>query len=205
MKSDAFQVLSRPPIRLRVFRAKLLIFSVLAALIWSASGPLRAHQVPNLVLEADFKSTGEAEFRLNLDPRLFLAEDPRSLPPVPAPWFRDQSEEEKKRTLADALAYVRAALTLFFDKEAAGELAWEFEPIDGATGMAFDEATAEVHLLARVKTRCPAGSETCWLRLEAPAKAPIVLLNRLDDQDERRPQILFPGESSRPFRHKAEP
>ncbi len=201
---DAFQVTSRPPARRCAPPPKLLIFSALIAWVWGLGGPLQAHQVPNLVLEADFKSSGEAEFRLNLDPRLFLAEDPRSLPPVPAPWYRDQSEEEKKRTLADALAYVRAAVSLFFDQEAAGELTWEFEPIDGATGLTFDDNTAEVHLLARAKTRCPAASETCWLRLEMPAKAPVVLLNRLDEQDERQPQILFPGESSRPFRHKAE-
>jgi hypothetical protein len=87
-----------------------LILSVLLAFCL----PLGAHQVPNLTLEADFKSSGEAEFRLNLDPRLFLADDPRSLPPIPAPWYRDQSEDEKKQTLADALAYVRSALTFFF-------------------------------------------------------------------------------------------
>jgi hypothetical protein len=90
----------------------------------------------------------------------------------------------------------------FFDDQAAAELTWEFKPIDGATGMAFDDNTAEVHLLATVKTRSPEAAETCSVRLEMPAKAPAVLLNRLDEQDERRPQILFPGETSRPFRHK---
>ncbi len=185
---------TRPPAR----RLIALIVSALAAFC----PRLEAHQVPNLTLEADFKSSGEVEFRLNLDPRLFLAAEPRSLPPVPAPWYRDQSEEEKKQTLADALVYVKTALTFFFDNQAAEELAWTFEPIDGATGLAFNDTTAEVHLLATVKTRCPEATAACSVRLEAPAKAPAVLLNRLDDQDERRPQILFPGETSRPFRHK---
>ncbi len=188
----------RLPARRLVWRAVTLIFSVLLM----PFQVLEAHQVPNLTLEADFKSSGEAEFRLNLDPRLFLAPDPRSLPPVPAPWFRDQSEEEKKRTLEDALAYVRAAVTLYFDRVEAGDLAWEFEAIDGATGLAFDDQTAEVHFLARAKTLSPQTSATFSMRLEMPAKAPVVLLNRLDEQDERQPQILFPGESSRPFRHK---
>lgn len=192
----------RPSARCPFARAWMLTLSVLALL---GSG-LEAHQVPNLTLEADFKSTGEVEFRLNLDPRLFLADDPRTLPPVPAPWFRDQSAEEKQRTLADALKYVQAALTVFFDEQAASGLSWEFTPIDGATGLGFDDNTAEVHLLATVKTRCPAPSTTCSVRLEDPAKAPAVLLNRLDEQEERRPQILFPGETSRPFRHQpAEP
>lgn len=176
-----------------------LILCALAAL----SPGLRAHQVPNLTLEADFKSSGEVEFRLNLDPRLFLAADPRSLPPIPAPWYRDQSEEEKERTLADALAYVRSALTFFFDHQAADAWTWEFQPIDGATGMAFDDNTTEVHLLATARTRSPAAASACSVRLEMAAKAPAILLNRRDDQDERQPQILFPGETSRPFRHQA--
>ena len=182
----------------QVARAIALTLSALALL----GTPLKAHQIPNLTLEADFKSTGEVEFRLNLDPRLFLADDPRTLPPVPAPWFRDQSAEEKQRTFAEALKYVQAALTVFFDEQAATGLSWEFTPIDGATGLGFDDATAEVHLLATVKTRCPQQSQACSVRLEDPAKAPAVLLNRLDEQDERRPQILFPGETSRPFRHQ---
>lgn len=181
-----------------------LILNGLAVLIGCAGGALSAHQVPNLTLEADFKSTGEVEFRLNLDPRLFLSEDPRSMPPVPAPWFRDQPEEEKRRTLEDALGYVKTAVTFFFDGQAAEAFAWEFKAIDGATGEALADDTLEVHLLATVKTRCPAGSAACSVRLEMPAKAPAVLLNRLDDQDERQPQILFPGETSRPFRHTVE-
>lgn len=160
----------------------------------------RAHQVPNLTLEAEFSSSGEVEFRLNLDPRLFLAEDPKTLPPVPAPWFRDQTETEKAETLKQALAYVKTALTVLFDEQATGaDWVWEFQPIDGATGESFNDDTAEVHLLAIVKTRCPAGGKACSVRLENPAKAPTVLLNSLNQQAERRPQILFPGETSRPF------
>jgi len=171
-----------------------LIFSVLGL----AAG-VQAHQVPNLTLEAEFTTTGEVEFKLNLDPRLFLAEDPKSLPPVPAPWFRDQTEAEKADTLKTALTYVKAALTFFFDAQPAAEWTWEFQPIDGATGEAFTDETAEVHLLATVKTRCPVGGEACSVRLEDPAKAPTVLLNSVNQQAERRPQILFPGETSRPF------
>jgi hypothetical protein len=165
----------------------------------------RAHQVPNLTLEAEFSSSGEVEFRLNLDPRLFLAEDPKTLPPIPAPWYRDQTETEKADTLKQALAYVKAALTVFFDEQATGaDWVWQFQPIDGATGESFTDDTAEVHLLAIMKTRCPAGGKACSVRLEDPAKAPTVLLNSLNQQAERRPQILFPGETSRPFLYLTE-
>ncbi len=176
-----------------------LLLALLCAVL-----PAQAHQVPNLTLEAEFTSSGEVEFRLNLDPRLFLAEDPKTLPPIPAPWYRDQSETEKAETLKQALAYVKAALTIFFDDQPAGDWSWEFQPIDGATGERFSDETAEVHLLALMKTRCPVGGKACSVRLEDPAKAPTVLLNSLNQQAERRPQILFPGETSRPFHYLTE-
>jgi hypothetical protein len=159
-----------------------------------------AHQVPSLTLEADFTVEGAVTFSINLDPRLFLAEDPTTLPPIPAPWFRDQTEQARTQTLADALTYVQSALTFFFDEQKSAALTWEFVPIDGATGEPFSDTTAEVHFLAKCKTQCPANTITSSIRLEPAAKAAAVLLNSLNQQAERRPQILFPGESSRPFR-----
>ena len=173
------------------------------SLAWFLAGslPCAAHQVPNLTLETEFSPDGAVEFRLNLDPRLFLAEDPTTLPPVPAAWFRDQSTEEKNLTLANARAFVRAAITFFFDDQPVTDpLTWELTPIDGATGLPFTDETAEIHFVAICKTRRPPAAQTSSLRLEAAAKAPTVLLNSLHQQAERQPQILFPGETSRPFR-----
>lgn len=174
------------------------LVGLLTCLLLSSSA--LAHQVPSLTLEADFSPDGAVEFRVNLDPRLFLAEDPTTLPPVPAPWFRDQTEEARAQTLADATAYVQAALSFFFDDQKTAALTWKFEPIDGATGEPFTDATAEVHFLAKCQTRRPDTASASSVRLETAAKAAAVILNRLNQQAERRPQILFPGETSRPFR-----
>lgn len=195
----------QPPLRQL---ARSICRAVLVLYVGFTGTALLAHQVPNLTLEVDFSPSGEVEFRLNLDPRLFLAEDPKTLPPVPALWFREQSATEKAETLEKALTYVKAALTFMFDDQPAGKWTWEFLPIDGATGERFTDETAEVHLLATVKTRCPDGATASSVQLENPAKAPMVLLNSLSQQVERRPQILFPGETSRPFRyliHEAKP
>jgi hypothetical protein len=158
-----------------------------------------AHQVPSLTIEANFTPEGQLTLTINLDPRLFLAEDPTTLPPIAAPWFRDQSPEAKTQTLADALTYVQSALTFFFNDQPAANLIWQFEPIDGATNGPFTDTTAEVHFLATCKTQRPATATTSTVRLEPKAKAAAVLLNSLNQQTERRPQILFPGETSRPF------
>jgi hypothetical protein len=192
-------VLSSCQPKRRFFRRDYLTLKGLAFLFALAGPAAHAHQVPNLTLEVNFAAAGAVEFRLNLDPRLFLAEDPKTLPPVPAPWFRDQSETEKAATLQQALTYVKAAVTFFFDGTPADNLAWEFQPIDGATGLPFTDQTAEVHLVAIAKCQAPTDSKTSSIRLEDAAKAPTVLLNSLNQQAERRPQILFPGESSRPF------
>jgi hypothetical protein len=78
-------------------RQTLLLFASLAL------PPLtHAHQVPSLTIEANFTPEGQLTLSINLDPRLFLAEDPTTLPPIAAPWFRDQSPEAKTQTLADA-------------------------------------------------------------------------------------------------------
>lgn len=183
-----------------------LLFSLLITVILAHPARTQAHQVPSLTLEAKFTSEGAAAFSINLDPRLFLAEDPTTLPPVPAPWFRDQSEQERAQTLASAQAYVQSAITFFFDDQKAAALTWEFIPIDGATGEPFTDATAEVHFLAKCSTKCPVSAGTSSIRLEPAAKAAAVLLNSLkqidsqEEQSERRPQILFPGESSRAFK-----
>jgi hypothetical protein len=188
------------------FMPRFLLLALLASIALLHPTPLHAHQVPSLTLEAKFTAEGAAAFSINLDPRLFLAEDPTTLPPVPAPWFRDQSEQERAETLASARAYVQSAITFFFDDQKAAALTWEFIPIDGATGEPFTEATSEVHFLAQCKTTCPAAAGTSSIRLEPAAKAAAVLLNsfkKLGDQEaqsERRPQILFPGESSRAFK-----
>lgn len=179
------------------------LLTLLIALVLACPGFIGAHQVPSLTLEATFAPDGTATFALNLDPRLFLAEDPTTLPPVPAPWFRDQNDQERAETLASALAYVKSAITFFFDDQEAAALAWEFTPIDGATGEPFTDATAEVHFLAKSKTQCPDAAVASSIRLERSAKAAAVLLNKLDqqvEQRERHPQILFPGESSRAFK-----
>ena len=179
-----------PPLRILSFCLGLLL----------AIGTVSAHQVPNLTIESEFQADGTAELRVNLDPRLFLAEDPTTLPPIPASWLLTQSEAEKAETWAKAEAYVRSAVTPAYSSPPLGiELVWEFVAIDGGTGMAFTEQTAEVHLLAKAKMAVPAEAKAYTVAILMDAKAPAVLLNSFAGTMERRPQILFPGETSRPF------
>ena len=59
---------------------------------------LMAHQVPSLTVEALFSADRSYTLRINVDPRLFISDQPSSLPPVPIEWYRDQKPEELAAT-----------------------------------------------------------------------------------------------------------
>lgn len=163
-----------------------------------------AHQVPSLTVEAEFGMDGAYTLRVNVDPRLFLSDRPSELPPVPVEWYRDQSEAELAATRRSAQAYLARALTLVFSDKNESMPSCTFLPMDGATNMPLDVETREVHLLARCSARVPEGGRDFKLALGKDANVSMILLNSLAGKAERRPQVLFPGETSRAFRLVAE-
>ena len=168
-------------------------------LIASASG-LLAHQIPSLTVEAEFGADGSYSLKVNVDPRLFLSDRPSELPPVPVEWYRDQSETELAETRRSALAYLRRALTLIFTGNTVAFPSCTFLPMDGATNMPLEAETREVHLLAQCSARLPEGASDFKIALGSDANVSMILLNSLAGKAERRPQVLFPGETSRAFK-----
>ncbi len=163
----------------------------------------QAHQVPNITTEALFRSNGEFALKISLDPRVFLSDQPTSLPPVPAEWFTSQSETEVNETWTAASGYLKRSFELHFDGEVAPLPEADFQPMDGATNEPLSPRTAEVHILATLKGRVPEtqGESTGFEIAFGPkANTSLILLNSIDGELERRPQVLFPGETSRTFR-----
>jgi MYXO-CTERM domain-containing protein len=157
-------------------------------------GILQAHTVPSLTLEATFQTNGRYLLKANVDPRLFLAADPTSLPPVEAGWYRGQSAEQLNETEAKAADYLRQALVVTFGG-AAHELSKPtFQPMDGATNERLSPTSQEVHLLAEVTG--PTAPGPFQVRLGQRANTSLILLTTIGDQAERRPMVLFPGETS---------
>lgn len=166
---------------------------------------VQAHTVPNLTVEADFALDGSAKIQVNLDPRLFLADDPTTLPPIPADWIRNMGAEERAKIDQQASAYLEQALAWRFGEDAAPMvMTWSFLAIDGGTGGELSDETVEVHLLAQTQIEVPAAEGKFCVAVLEGAKAAMVLLNRLGEQAERRAQVLFPGETSRPFQCRPE-
>lgn len=161
-----------------------------------------AHQVPNITAEALFRSDGGYTLKISLDPRVFLSDQPTSLPPVPAEWFTSQSETEVADTWAKAGGYLQRSFELRFGETTVPLPEPQFQPMDGATNAPLTAQTAEVHILATLEGHVPAvpgGGAGFVIRFGEKANTSLILLNSVDGEPERRPQVLFPGETSRPF------
>jgi hypothetical protein len=167
--------------------------------VLAACGEAVAHQVPSLTVEALFSADRSYTLRINVDPRLFISDQPSSLPPVPIEWYRDQKPEELAATRLKAAGYLSKALTIKFGETTAQLENCDFQPMDGATNMPLSADTKEVHLLAEAKGTVPEEQNRFALALSHDANVSMILMNSFEGTMERRPNVVFPGETSRAF------
>ena len=178
---------------------RLNVWTMLVLCAFAAAGQLWAHQVPSMTMEADFATNRGFSVKINFDPRLFLSEQPTSLPPVPGSWYREQTEAERAKTHADALAYLKKNVELVFGSETMPLPAMKLEAIDGATNEPFTDATEEVHLLASGRSVIPGSAQEFSVRLGRGANVSLILLNRVEGQKEAVPRVVFANETSQAF------
>lgn len=162
-------------------------------------GSALGHQVPSLTVEALFSADHSYTLRVSLDPRLFLSDQPSSLPPVPIEWYRDQTEKDLDATRKKAAEYLQRALTLKFGDKSVAVENCDYQPMDGATNMPLAADTKEVHLLATMKGRVPDGEKSFAVALSQNANVSMILMNSLEGVMERRPNVIFPGETTRSY------
>lgn len=175
--------------------ARLLTALIFCLIVGSAA---HAHQVPNMTVEADFAPDGGFEIKVNIDPRVFLSDNPTSLPPVPASWFLDQSEDQRRDTFRQATSHVGRMLKFQLGKEALKEPAIDWQAMDGATSLAVTVDTAETHLLGTLRGAVPEGADRFTLQYAREGQVSLILLTTTPGMTEPKVQVLFAGESSRP-------
>jgi len=158
-----------------------------------------AHQVPNMTAEATFTSDGGFEVKVNIDPRVFLSDNPASLPPVPASWYLDQSENQRRSTFRQATSHVSRMLKFQLGKEALKEPAIDWQAMDGATSLAVTANTAETHLLGTFRGAVPEGADRFTLEYAREGQVSLILLTTTPGVTEPKVQVLFAGEGSRPI------
>lgn len=176
----------------------------LFALLW-ATGLLHGHNVPSMTIESRFTAGGNFDLTINFDPRSFLAADPRSLPPVVGSWFSDQSPDQAASTLEKAREYLRQSIQLLFNGQPLALPKLTIQPIDGADNTPLKPDTQELHLLSKCAAPIPEGATEFQIAFGKNAATDLILLNALENAAERRPQVLFPGETSRPFVFRSTP
>jgi len=159
----------------------------------------QAHQVPNMTIEADFSKPGSYELKINVDPRVFLSNQPTTLPPVEAAWYLKQSPAEREATYKLATEHLEKHLKLLFSSLAAPLPKPSWQAMDGATSGEVTAETTETHLLATVKAHLPAGAENFALSFAPEAQVSLILLLKSSLETEPKVMVIFPGESSRPF------
>ena len=175
--------------------ARLLTALIFCLIVGSAA---HAHQVTNMTVEADFAPDGGFEIKVNIDPRVFLSDNPTSLPPVPASWFLDQSEDQRRDTFRQATSHVGRMLKFQLGKEALKEPAIDWQAMDGATSLAVTVDTAETHLLGTLRGAVPEGADRFTLQYAREGQVSLILLTTTPGMTEPKVQVLFAGESSRP-------
>lgn len=181
-----------------------MLLRLLSALL-SLTGLLGAHNVPSMTIESRFTTGGDFSLTINFDPRAFLADDPRSLPPVDGAWFASQTPDQAAATLEKAREYLRHSISLLFDGKLTPLPELTLQPIDGGDNTPLKPDTLELHLLARCTAPVPGGTTTFEVAFAKTAGIDLILLNALEKAEERRPQVVFPGETSRPFIFRSAP
>ncbi len=182
---------------LQNLRGRILGIVCLAVLALAVS--VGAHVVPNMTIEADFSDEGGYTLRISIDPRTFLATDPTTLPPVPASWYREQTPEQITATQRKACEYLDSAVGLVFGGRKSKLPACEIQAIDGSDNTPLTAATQEVHLLATAKGQVPGGAADFQLDFAKEANTTLILQASRAGVPDPRPQVVFPGEISRPF------
>ncbi len=173
-------------------RAAILMF------VCATACALSAHTVPTLVVEAEFNNARQSDIRVNIDPRLFLAAQPTTIPPMPATWWLEQDEPAQTKTKADAISFVEKTLG-FTIGETGLRGGWKVAAIDSATAFPLSAESAEVHLLAERQQQLPANPGVFKVTVSNDCSVGVILLNSVEGKPERHPQSLFPGETSRDF------
>ena len=169
----------------------------LLLLMFALSGAY-GHTVPTLVLETEFTADRSVSVSVNVDPRLFLSDKPTTLPPVPASWYLEQSTEARSKTDLQAAQYLAKALILSVG-ESIMNASWKFTAIDSATSTPLAAQSAEVHLLAQWKGKLPATAGDFKVALDKACTVSLIVLNGTEGVKDRRPQVIFPGETSRGY------
>jgi len=167
------------------------LFLVLFGLI---SAPLLAHSIPEIPVRAEFKSGGEMELSIEIDPRNWEP-SPAEAPSLEFKAFMLQPQTKKDAQIARTKQFIADSIEFTFEplRNIQPDFIWDFVAETGKPLLAMTDA---VVARGKWKTTIPAGITGWKIRSKPGHKVSVVFINTINGQAHPRVPVLFPGESS---------
>jgi hydrogenase/urease accessory protein HupE len=169
---------------------KSLFFLVLGLF----SQQLLAHSIPEIPVRADFKTGGQMELSIEINPRNWEP-SPAEAPSLEFKAFMLQPQSKKDAQIARTKQFIADSIEFTFEPlgNIQPEFTWDFVAETGKPLLAMNDA---VVARGKWKTTVPAGITGWKIRSKPGHKVSIVFLNTINGQEHPRVPVLFPGEAS---------
>lgn len=154
---------------------------------------VKAHPIPDIPVLGSFYSDGNASILVEIDTRSF-AEDPESVPFLVQSSFDELSSEQKKDLLQKGKLMISEALEIKF-----GHRDWHLPDfVFSFTEKNATELSEEniVAIRASHQEFLPPNSAFYQIRAKNEAAYDLIFSNIINDEPQRRVNVLFPGEES---------
>ncbi len=184
---------------MQLFSRKNPIRALVFCLLVSWQGLAVAHPIPDVPVRTWFSSDGSAQFEVELDLRCFV-EDPLNEPFVVNATLQTMDDAGRSELMAPALPFFAKTAKILFDPSTAGETKPQFIAEFGKVGGGeLIDAEDPVAVMLRWKTKIPEGVTAYRLNALESGELSVRFLNHLDGIEQKRVQVLFPGETSKPL------
>jgi hypothetical protein len=167
------------------------LFLVLLGLI---SPPLQAHSIPEIPVRTEFKTGGQMELSIEIDPRNWES-SPAEAPSLEFKTFMLQPQSKKDAQIARTKQFIADSIEFTFEPlgNVQPDFTWDFVAETGKPLLAMTDA---VVARGKWKTTVPAGITGWKIRSKPGHKVSVVFINTINGQAHPRVPVLFPGESS---------
>ena len=167
------------------------LFLVLFGLI---SAPLLAHSIPEIPVRAEFKSDGQMELSIEIDPRDWEP-SPAEAPSLEFKTFMLTPQAKKDAIIARTKQFIADSIEFTFEPlgNIQPDFTWDFVAETGKPLLAMTDAVVS---RGKWKTTVPAGITGWKIRSKLGHKVSVVFINTINGQAHPRVPVLFPGESS---------
>jgi len=168
--------------------------SLFLALLGLISAPLQAHSIPEIPVRAEFKTGGQMELSIEIDPRNWEP-SPAEAPSLEFKAFMLQPQTKKDAQIARTKQFIADSIEFTFEPlgNIQPDFIWDFVAETGKPLLAMTDA---VVARGKWKTTIPAGITGWKIRSKPGHKVSVVFINTINGQAHPRVPVLFPGESS---------